>query len=141
MNSRNPDTPLGRISRGKAKLVDDDRGGLGIIDTDSAVPFAPVRMFWIADVAPGTARGGHAHKQCSQFLVCLRGRIRVDAFDGTLDQQFLLERGDFLNLVPGIFATETFLDDGSVLLVVCDRPYEAEDYVVDRASLIPGSGH
>ncbi|CAN7318273.1 FdtA/QdtA family cupin domain-containing protein [Bradyrhizobium sp. LjRoot220] len=141
MNSPNLDTPLSRISRGKAKLVDDDRGGLGVIDTVDVVPFAPVRMFWIADVARGTIRGGHAHKLCSQFLVCLQGRIKVDAFDGTLTQQFVLERGDFLNLVPGIFATETFLDDGCVLLALCDRPYEAEDYIVDRASLMPGSGH
>ena len=25
-------------------------------------------------------RGGHAHKLCSQFLICMAGRVRVDAF-------------------------------------------------------------
>jgi len=89
---------------------------------------------------PGTARGGHAHKACSQFLVCLRGRISVDAIDGTLSRNFVLEQGDFLNLVPGIYSTETFMDEGSVLAVLCDRPYEPEDYVYDRDLFMPIDG-
>src|SRR3984893_16168203 len=129
--------PLSRVTRGKAKLVEDSRGRLGVIDIASHAPFVPVRMFWISDVAAGTARGGHAHQACSQFLVCLRGRINVDAIDGTLSQNFVLEQGDFLNMVPGIYSTETFLDEGSVLAVLCDRPYEPEDYVYERELFVP----
>jgi UDP-2-acetamido-3-amino-2,3-dideoxy-glucuronate N-acetyltransferase len=130
-------SPLSRVTRGKAKLVDDARGGLGVIDLASHAPFVPVRLFWISGCAAGTARGGHAHKACSQFMVCLRGRINVDAMDGTVKQQFLLERGDFINLVPGIFATETFLDEGAILAVLCDRPYEPEDYIYERDLFVP----
>ena len=134
------DSPLSRVTRGRAKRVDDDRGSLGVIDLPGHAPFVPVRMFWIHDVPPGTARGGHAHKACSQFLVCLRGRISVDAIDGTLSRNFVLEQGDFLNLVPGIYSTETFMDEGSVLVVLCDRPYEPEDYVYDRDLFMPIDG-
>jgi UDP-2-acetamido-3-amino-2,3-dideoxy-glucuronate N-acetyltransferase len=134
------DSPLSRVTRGRAKRVDDDRGSLGVIDLPGHAPFVPVRMFWIHDVPPGTARGGHAHKACSQFLVCLRGRISVDAIDGTLSRNFVLEQGDFLNLVPGIYSTETFMDEGSVLAVLCDRPYEPEDYVYDRDLFMPIDG-
>ena len=130
-------SPLRRVTRGRAKLVEDSRGCLGVIEIASHAPFVPVRMFWISEVPAGTARGGHAHKACSQFLVCLRGRINVDAIDGTLSQNYVLGQGDFLNLVPGIYSTETFLDEGSVLAVLCDRPYEPDDYVYERELFVP----
>lgn len=137
MNSTQLGTPLSRVTQGKAKLFDDDRGGLAVIEIASYAPFVPVRIFWISEVAPGKTRGGHAHKACSQFFVCIRGKVQVDAFDGTLSQTFVLGRGDFLNLVPGIFATESFLDEGSVLLVLCDRPFEEDDYIDDKETLVP----
>jgi hypothetical protein len=128
--------PLSRVTAGRASIFDDTRGGLGVIDIVNHAPFTPVRLFWISDVGVDQSRGGHAHKRCSQFMVCLSGQIRIDAFYGTARQTFLLTRGEFINLVPGIYATETFLVDGSVLLVLCDRPYEADDYIHDKASLI-----
>jgi UDP-2-acetamido-3-amino-2,3-dideoxy-glucuronate N-acetyltransferase len=131
------DSPLHRVTRGKAKIISDDRGNLGVIELAGHAPFVPVRIFWIHDVPPGTARGGHAHKACSQFLVCLRGRISVDAIDGTLSRNFILEQGDFLNLVPGIYSTQFFMDEGTVLAVLCDRPYEPQDYVYERDLFVP----
>lgn len=133
------DSPLSRVTRGKAKHVSDDRGVLGVIELVGHAPFVPVRIFWIHDVPPGTARGGHAHKACSQFLICLRGRVNVDAIDGTLSRNFLLEHGDFLNLVPGIYSTETFIVEGTVLAVLCDRPYEPDDYVYERDLFVPAA--
>lgn len=129
--------PLARVTRGSAELFGDDRGTLGVVDLVGHAPFVPVRIFWISDVPAGKERGGHAHKACSQFVVCLHGKIVVDAFDGTDNQRFALEAGDFLNLVPGIFATEQFVEPGSLLLVVCDRPYEADDYIYDKNALKP----
>jgi dTDP-4-dehydrorhamnose 3,5-epimerase-like enzyme len=130
-------SPLSRVTHGKSKFFGDDRGSLDVLDIVDCAPFRPVRMFWISDAAPGTARGGHAHKACSQFLVCIDGRIQVDAFDGAVSRTFVMEHGEFLNLVPGIFSTETFLEEGSVLLVLCDRPYEQDDYIHDRDLLAP----
>jgi hypothetical protein len=130
-------SPLSRVTRGSAKLVEDSRGCLGVIEIASHAPFIPVRLFWISDAAAGTARGGHAHKACSQFLVCLHGRINVDAIDGTQHQSFMLKQGDFLNMVPGIYSTETFLDEGSVLAVLCDRPFEPDDYIYERELFVP----
>jgi hypothetical protein len=128
---------LSRVTEGRAAIFDDARGGLGVIDIIAHAPFTPVRLFWISDVAAGQSRGGHAHKACSQFMVCLSGCIQIDAFDGMARRSFLLSRGEFINVVPGIYATETFLVEQSVLLVLCDRPYEANDYVHDEKLLIP----
>jgi hypothetical protein len=131
--------PLSSVSVGRAAFFDDDRGGLGVIDIVKHAPFAPVRLFWLFDVAAGRSRGGHAHKLCSQFMVCMSGRVSIDAFDGITRRSILLARGEFINLVPGIFATETFLVEGSILLVLCDRPFDADDYVDDENMLIPGA--
>jgi len=127
--------PLSRVSTGRAAIFDDARGGLAVIDIIQHAPFTPVRLFWISDVAAGGTRGGHAHKRCSQFMVCLSGQVRVDAFDGKARQTFVLGRGEFINVVPGIYATETFLVEQSALLVLCDRPYETDDYIHDETSL------
>ena len=128
---------LSRVSRGSARLFRDDRGRLGVVDLVGNAPFVPVRIFWISEVPAGKLRGGHAHRACSQFIVCLQGKVVIDAFDGTTDERFVLEAGDFINLVPRIFATEEFVEPGSLLLVVCDRPYEADDYIHDRNALKP----
>jgi hypothetical protein len=139
MIARHAAGPLSRVTEGRASFFDDARGGLGVVDIVNHAPFTPVRLFWISDVAVDQSRGGHAHKQCSQFMVCLSGSIRVDAFDGTTRRTFLLTRGDFINVVPGIYATETFLVEGAVLLVLCDRPYEADDYISDESLLTAGA--
>jgi hypothetical protein len=128
---------LSRVTEGRAAIFDDARGGLGVIDIIDHAPFTPVRLFWISDVAAGQSRGGHAHRACSQFMVCLSGRIQIDAFDGTARRSFSLSRGEFINVVPGIYAIQTFLVEQSVLLVLCDRPYEADDYIHDEKLLIP----
>jgi hypothetical protein len=140
MIDHNSGSPLRGVAQGKTKSITDKRGTLSVLDIAENTPFVPVRMFWITDVVPGTSRGGHAHKACSQFLVCAQGRIDVEAFDGTISRSFMLTQGDFINLPPGIFATETFLDENSVLLVICDRPFEAEDYIDERETLVPVEG-
>jgi hypothetical protein len=137
MNADASSGPLSGVTVGSAAFFDDERGGLGVVDIVKYAPFTPVRLFWIVDVPEGRIRGGHAHKLCSQFMVCLAGSIQVDAFDGMTRRSFLLKRGDFINLVPRIYATETFLVERSTLLVLCDRPFEAEDYIDDEESLIP----
>jgi hypothetical protein len=46
--------------------------------------------------------------------------------------QHLLENMDAGLLVPpGIWAREEYITDGAVLMVLCDRGYEAEDYLRD----------
>lgn len=131
------DSPILYAITGSLPLHGDSRGILGILEFADRVPFTPVRLFWIADVRPGTMRGGHAHKACSQFMICTGGLVRIDAFDGCRERTFELNPGDYLHAPPRIFATETFIASGSSLLVLCDRSYEAEDYIHDRASLIP----
>lgn len=114
----------------------DARGVLVPIDLATTVPFPVARVFWVSDVPSGTSRGGHAHKACQQYLVCITGAVCVDVFDGTAERSIDLAAGTALHVRAGIFATERYASPGSVLMVFCDRAYERSDYLTDRAEFV-----
>ena len=107
----------------------DSRGGLTALEISRTVPFPVVRLFYISGVPAGLSRGGHAHYRCSQYMICQSGRLGIAVRDGINERSFELSAGQAVLIEPGIFATQTYLDDDSVLLVLCDRPYEPEDYI------------
>jgi dTDP-4-dehydrorhamnose 3,5-epimerase-like enzyme len=107
----------------------DPRGALTVVEFNTAVPFPVARLFYVSGVPAGLSRGGHAHYRCSQYLICQAGRLGIALADGDRERRLELSAGQAMLVEPGIFATQTYLDDASVLLVLCDRPYEAEDYI------------
>jgi dTDP-4-dehydrorhamnose 3,5-epimerase-like enzyme len=75
-------------------------------------------------------RGRHAHKLCSQFLVCSSGEALVTCSDGDETFEFLLNKPSMgLLIPPGIWSEQLYLTENTVLTVLCDRVYEAEDYI------------
>jgi dTDP-4-dehydrorhamnose 3,5-epimerase-like enzyme len=104
-------------------------GGTLVAWQQPDAPFAVARVFTVS--APANAvRGDHAHKRCAQLLVSAAGNIRIDCYDGTERKGFLLDAPNKGLLVPpGIFATETYLGDGALLMVLCDQPYDETDYL------------
>lgn len=107
----------------------DARGALTVAEFSKFVPFPVARMFYVREVPPGTLRGQHAHYRCSQYMVCVSGRLRITVADGANERSLELSPGNGIFIEPGIFATETYLDADSVMLALCDRPYEKEDYI------------
>ncbi len=139
-SGRSNESPIGKVLTGTLPLHLDERGVLGVLEFADHLPFVPKRIFWINQVPARTARGGHAHKVCSQFLVCSRGQVQVEMLDGHQTKNVTLAAGDYLCMPPRIFASQTFVGPDSELMVVCDRPYEAEDYIYDRSEFVIGSG-
>ncbi|OGQ54838.1 MAG: hypothetical protein A3J24_01210 [Deltaproteobacteria bacterium RIFCSPLOWO2_02_FULL_53_8] len=113
------------------KKYEDPNGMLCVYEGGQHVPFDIRRVFTVSARA-GDARGDHAHKQCTQLLVCVSGKIRVSCDDGSVVTQHLLDNMGAGLLVPsGIWAKEEYMTDGAVLMVLCDRSYEADDYIRD----------
>lgn len=113
------------------EIKKDESGSLVIFDVDSISGFNIVRMFNVFS-DKDKVRGRHAHKKCQQLLVCNAGKILVKTFDGNINSEFLLDRPNLALLVPAkIWSEQVYLVDGSILTVLCDRPYEPEDYVRD----------
>ncbi|MGD0420711.1 MAG: FdtA/QdtA family cupin domain-containing protein [Xanthobacteraceae bacterium] len=111
-------------------------GEIVIAESFAAVPFAISRLFTLRGPA-GAERGEHAHRLCSQFMLCVHGAVDVICDDGREPRPFRLDRGNLGLLVPPmIWNTVIFRRADSVLIVLCDRGYEPDDYIRDRGEFL-----
>jgi len=107
----------------------DHRGVLRSLDFDS-VSFDPKRIFVVSDVPTGVTRGGHAHKTTTQLLVCLRGRISVEIYTSPKSLMSKeIRAGESVEVSPMNWDRQTFLTEGSVLLVLCSTEFSEKDYI------------
>lgn len=106
-----------------------ETGRLVVMESANGFPFEIARVF-VVQALKGQVRGKHAHRQCQQFLVCTSGRIKVECDDGNSKSTFVLEQVNQGLLLPaGMWASQTYESEASVLSVFCDRPYEESDYL------------
>jgi dTDP-4-dehydrorhamnose 3,5-epimerase-like enzyme len=111
-------------------------GEVVVAEAAAHVPFRIERMFALAAPA-GTKRGRHAHRLCSQFMICVSGAVDVVCEDGRKRNTYALNRRNQALLVPpGLWNTVEFRQNESVLIVLCDRVYEADDYIRDYAEFL-----
>jgi len=119
-----------------ARLIDlprhtRDGGEVVVAEAATGVPFAIARLF-VLRAPQGAERGRHAHRRCSQFMICSNGAVDIVLDDGVAGQTYTLARSDQALLVPPmLWNTVVFRAPQSVVSVLCDRPYEADDYVRD----------
>jgi len=109
----------------------DDNGDLVVMEGLTHVPFLIARIFVVRALV-GAIRGQHAHKACTQLLTCPVGSVEVRCDDGREIATYILDQPNVGLLVPpSIWAQQTYLALDSVLTVLCDRPYEPQDYIRD----------
>ena len=104
-------------------------GHLTVVQFDHNLPLDVKRIFFI-NAGKNIIRGNHAHKECSQFLVCNLGAIEVECFDGSETKIFLLDRPNLgLLIPPSIWAKQHYLLSHNILSVVCDQFFNENDYI------------
>ena len=114
------------------KLIRDNRGILVPIEGERDFPFAIRRIFIVQSMAANQQRGSHAHRTGKQLLVCVSGVCEVRCYDGQGEARFELSQADHgLYIPPRIWAEQTYRDDNTTLLVLCDSPYDDADYICD----------
>lgn len=112
--------------------VNDIRGSLSVGEFERSIPFPVKRYFMVFDVPSKETRGEHAHRECHQFLICVRGSCSVVADDGMHRQEFVLDRPDLgLHLPPMVWGIQYKYSADAVLLVLASHYYEAADYIRD----------
>lgn len=110
--------------------VTDIRGSLTVGEFERTIPFPAKRYFMVFDVPSIETRGEHAHRQCHQFLICVRGNCSVVADDGNNRQEFVLDRPDIgVHLPPMIWGIQYKYSPDALLLVFASEYYDAEDYI------------
>ena len=113
-------------------LVTDLRGNLTYAEQDGFLPFIPKRYFLVFDVPSKDVRGEHAHRECHQFLVCVKGNCSVVVDDSQNRAEILLNRPNLgLHIPPMIWATEYKYSQDAVLMVLASDVYKADDYIRD----------
>lgn len=116
----------------------DARGSLVEV-TKTPVSITWIRAFSVAGLN-GSERGHHAHWRCTQGMVAVAGTVTVGTSDGVGSRDFVLSRGDEMLVVPPMIWTRLSFVDEAVLLVLADRPYEADDYIHDWSKFIEARG-
>lgn len=123
---------LSRCGMREIPVRRDERGALCFVESERHVPFQIQRIFWLFDLAPGVARGGHAHRAHHQFLVAIGGGFRVVARAGGETAAYFLTPGaGGLYVPPGIWLDLDQFDSGAVCCVFTSHNYDEADYIRD----------
>ena len=96
---------------------------------NSVIPFSIKRIFNVRQ-QKGDIRGKHAHRHCSQLLICTNGAVEVKCNDISTTEIYVLDKPNFgLFIPPGIWADQKYIENNTILTVLCDRPFEEADYL------------
>lgn len=118
-------------------VIADIRGSLTVGEFDREIPFVPHRYFMVFDVPSRETRGEHAHRQCHQFLVCVRGTCAVVVDDGSKRSEILLDSpAKGLHLPPMTWGVQYRYTGDALLLVFASHHYDSSDYIRDYTDFL-----
>lgn len=118
---------LGRIIA--LPKINDPRGNLTVAE-GADLPFTIRRAYWVYDIPGGEHRGGHAHKQCREFIVAVSGAFTVTLDNGKEKSSFLLNHPyQGLLVETGVWRTLDDFSSGAVCLVLAEYPFDEDDYI------------
>ena len=114
------------------KIVD-PRGNLTVAEQMGNVPFEVKRVYWTYDVPGGESRGGHAHKQCVEFIIAVSGSFTVTLDDGKghHEDHHLNHPWQVLLVSTGIWRTLEDFSSGAVCLVLASELFDEADYIYE----------
>ncbi|HEY8036078.1 MAG TPA: WxcM-like domain-containing protein [Methylobacter sp.] len=128
---------VGNVTLHRLKKVLDMRGDLSVGEFSRDIPFEPKRYFLVFNVPSEKTRGEHAHRQCHQFLICVKGSCSVVVDDGMFRQELKLDSPELgIHLPPMTWGIQYKYSSDAVLLVFTSHYYEADDYIRNYSEFI-----
>ncbi|WP_338759981.1 WxcM-like domain-containing protein [Massilia sp. METH4] len=123
-------TAVRGVTLHRLKEAADIRGSLSVGEFEKEIPFAPLRYFLVYGVPTAETRGEHAHRECHQFMLAIKGSVHVVAFDGTTREEFVLDSATTgLYLPPMTWGIQYKYSSDAVLLVFASHHYDSADYI------------
>ncbi len=110
-------------------MIDKEHVGILYPIEPPMLPFDIARIFWTTNVPPRGTRGGHAHKECIQFYICIKGCIGVRFNNGEKEYEIFIKEGQAVLIDKLIWTEETFMTGDDILLVLCSTKYDVNDYL------------
>lgn len=119
-----------------AQDVADEQAKLYIFEADKVIPF-PIRRVFTVHAQEKSRRGRHAHKLCSQALMCLSGVCEVTVDDGAERKTWRLDDPSKVLVVPPVlWCEQDYADRGAILMVFCDREFQESEYIREYESFL-----
>lgn len=110
----------------------DDRGTLVPIEEEGDIPFKIRRVFYIYGAPDIVERGGHAHAECEQVIICVVGYTNVTIEeDGESFYYELYQKQNHGIYIPKGVKVTYSSSPFSVALVLASQPYDPEDYIYE----------
>lgn len=114
-------------------VLADDRGRLGVLEGDVALPFPIRRVYFISEVPGSASRGAHAHRRLEQLVVVPTGSVTIGLDDGARQESFVLDDPSrVLHIPPGQWRTLENFAPGTVVVVLASAEYDESDYIRDH---------
>jgi acetyltransferase-like isoleucine patch superfamily enzyme len=136
------DTSVESVKLYQMPVMSDIRGHLSVGEFEHNIPFAVKRYFLVYGVPNRETRGEHAHRECHQFLICVRGSCAVVADNGATREEFQLDRPDLgIHLPPMTWGVQYKYSEDAVLLVFASHYYDNADYIRDYSEFLQLSGY
>lgn len=107
-------------------------GSTSILDFAELSCLTPKRLFFVSDVPPNESRGFHAHKECIQLLIAAHGVCTLEVKKADRSLKLVMDSPEIGVLLPAMtWATQTYKDKNTVLIVLASHSYDPEDYIED----------
>lgn len=114
----------------------DERGSLAVAEVGRDLPFTVRRVFWVYGLEEESERGRHAHRECAEYIVCLKGRAQVTLDDGTSRVEYRLESPETGVYVPPATWITYRMEPETVLLVLASHPFDTGDHIKDYGEFL-----
>lgn len=112
------------------KTFTDTRGSLTVAEMEKDVPFVVHRVYWIYNVPEGKERGKHANLITHQYLVAVKGRVKIRVENKEGCETYVLDAPDKgLHLPPLTWNELLSFSEDAVLLVLSSHPYRPDMYI------------
>jgi UDP-2-acetamido-3-amino-2,3-dideoxy-glucuronate N-acetyltransferase len=118
-------------------LIEDLRGLLSFGETQRHIPFSIERYFLVFGVPGKEVRGEHAHRTLHQFLLCVHGSCHCVVDDGTIREEYVLDRPTKgIHVPPMCWCVQYKYSADAVLLVLASAAYDPADYIRDYSDFL-----
>jgi dTDP-4-dehydrorhamnose 3,5-epimerase-like enzyme len=93
-----------------------------------------IRRIFFSSGKKGSFRGDHAHKRCSQLLLCVNGSIKIETiFHTKIKKNYYISKNKnkALLLPPLVWSRIYFKNEKSLLVVICDYKYDNKNEYIN----------
>ena len=121
-----------KIKKIKIKSFVNSTGKLIPLTFNKKFPIKTKRVFFLYGKTK-QIRGEHAHKKCSQFFLPILGKFILSIKTPDSEKKILLNHKNKTAVLvpPKYWCGVKFLKKDSVIMVVCDKEYDFDDYLED----------